>query len=320
MQDDAPSLPQAHAIARELLKATAERLAPFRPAVGGDDSWSFRLWCGGRPMLLKVKRRPGSPVGVCFHRRAREAGVPVPELLAFSPDAGPRGEACAVWEWVDGVPAEWGEGEACPYDEAELGRLLRRVHDVRCGLPYGLLGDDPASRGYTSHPDLGPVSDTWSGFFHCDAAARRGRDAGYLTPGEAKALASLPRRMAGELDAADPRLLHMGDIMFHGNMLLDPNTGRIRAVVDYVESTAGHPRWELAWFDFYFGQYPCEDLAFDMARFRAAYGTDHDPCDRLGRFYLLAVLVFEKLLFYRPDSLRGRWAIGCVRDTLRQLA
>jgi hypothetical protein len=114
----------------------------------------------------------------------------------------------------------------------------------------------------------------------------------------------------------EPRLLHMGDVMHHGNMVVN-HGGQIAAVVDYVESMAGDPRWELAWVDFYFGQYPYSAAPFDMPRFRAGYGTDHDPDDAVGRFYLLAILVFEKLLFYRPETPRGAWAIGEVRELLQ---
>jgi aminoglycoside phosphotransferase (APT) family kinase protein len=303
-------------IAEQMLGRAPDRIEPFEPRVGGDDSHSFRLWCDGEAMLLKVKKDPDSPIGVYFHRRAREAGVPTPALVGFEPVAGPCEEACAIWEWIEGVPAEWSEGEPCPYDEAELGRLLRLLHELRCELPYGMLGDDPPARHFRSHPALGPVSDTWSGFFHCDRAARRYRDMGYLSSGEADTLASLPDRLAERLDAAEPRLLHMGDVMFQGNVLVDPDSGTIRAVVDYVESTAGDPRWELAWFDYYFTQYPCEKLEFDMPRFRRAYGTDHDPDDDLGRFYLLAILAFEKLLFFDPASPRGRWATGKLKEIL----
>ncbi len=306
-------------IAESLIGRRPEHVEPYRPAVGGDDSHSFRLWAAGRPLLLKVKKRPGTPVGVYFHRRIREAGVPVPELVAFAPDAGPQGQACAVWQWIEGVPADWRPGEPCPYDEAEFGGLLRRIHELRFDGPYGMLGDDPPATGFRSHPDLGPVSRTWAGFFHCDRAARLHLQKGYLTEAEAEVLADLPRQLSPELDCASCRLLHMGDIMHNGNMILDGATGRIRAVVDYVESVAGDPRWELAWVDYYFGQPERECPAFDMARFRAAYGTDHDPEDRLGRFYLLAILVFEKLLFLGPDSARGRRAIQAAKQIIREL-
>jgi hypothetical protein len=307
----------AQAICERLLGAAPERLEPFHPKTGGDDSHAFRLWSGREAMLLKVKKHAGSPVGVYFHGRLREAGLPVPELIAFDPKAGPNQQACAIWEWVEGRPAEWGPTESCPYDEAQLGELLHRIHELRFDGSFGFLGDDPPARCFSSHPGLGPVSDTWAGFFGCEWAARRYRDAGYLDSTEASLLASLPGRLGGKLNEAEPRLLHMGDIMHHGNVLVD-SRGRIAAIVDYVESTAGAPRWALAWFDYYFTPSAREPVApFDLARFRAAYGTDHDPGDMVGRFYLVAVLVFEKLLFCDPGSPRGQWAIRTLKDNVQ---
>jgi hypothetical protein len=300
-----------------MLGRVPESVEPFSPRVGGDDSYSLRLWHGGDAMLLKIKKRPGSPVGVYFHSRIKQAGVPVPELIAFDAGAGPYGQACAIWEWMDGEPAEWGDGRPCPYDEADFGELLARIHALEFDGDFGLLGDDPSSvRTFTSHPDLAPTSETWAGFFLCDRAATRYFAKGYLTRREADALSSLPHLLGDELNAAQRRLLHMGDIMHNGNMIVERGSGRILAVVDYVEATAGDPRWELAWMDYYFGQYPFYGATFDMARFRSAYGTDHDPDDTLGRFYLAAALVFEKLLFFDPKSERGRWAIATLKQIL----
>lgn len=307
---------QSLSVAKELLGRRPDRMEPFHPIVGGDDSHSFRLWVGGDEMLLKIKKHPGSPIGVYFHDRIKEAGLPVPELIAFDSNAGPGGEACAIWEWVEGEPAEWEPSEPCPYDEAEFGELLRRIHDLRFNGSFGFLGDDPPARSFTSHPDLGPVSKSWAGFFHCDRAAQRYFDKGYLDRREADILSSLPDRLSDELGRAEPCLLHMGDIMHNGNMILQPGSGRILAVVDYVESMAGDPRWELAWVDYYFTDLPFDRRPFDMTRFRAAYGTTHDPSDPLCRFYLAGILLFEKLLFFDPASPRGRWAINTVKSIL----
>ncbi len=284
--------------------------------MGGDGSYSFRFSVSGEKLLLKVQKRPKTPIGICFYGRVREAGVPVPELVSYSPDAGPQGQACAIWSWVEGKPADWETGEACPYDEAEFGELLRQIHELRFDGAFGLLGDDIGQRTFASHPDLGPISDTWMGFFHCDRAARRYTNMGYLDEREARTLASLPIRLQPTFANVQARLLHMGDIMHQGNMLISPD-GHIQAVVDFVESAAGDPRWELAWIDYYFSIFPYSRLSFNMGRFRAAYGTDHDPYDEIGRFYLLAILLFEKLLFYIPDSERGKWAIGTVKALLR---
>ncbi len=310
-----PTPDQALAIVEALLARRPDRVEPFKPAVGGNDSHGFRVRAAADELLLKVKKRPGSPVGIYFHSRLAEAGLPVPELVAFGADAGPEGEACAIWEWIDGIPAEWDDDEPCPYDEAEFGELLRRIHDLAYDGPFGLFGDDLETRSFTAHPHLGPVSDSWAGFFHCAAAARHYFDNGYLDRQEADTLASLPDLLDHEFSQAPSRLLHMGDIMHNGNLLLDPESGSILAVIDYVESMAGDPRWELAWMDYYFGRQPGKP--FDMTRFRAAYDTTHDPDDRLGRFYLLGILLFEKLLWFDPESPRGRGSIDTVKEILR---
>jgi aminoglycoside phosphotransferase (APT) family kinase protein len=270
-------------------------------------------------LLLLVKKRPGSPIGVYFHRRLKQAGLPVPELVAFGRNSGPNGEACAIWDWVEGVPAEWDASQSCPYDEFQLGELLRRVHSLRFEGAYGFLGDDIQERTF-SLPDLGPTSPTWSGFFHCDRVARHYFRLGYLDRQEAELLASLPARLAGVLDRSEPRLLHLGDVMHNGNLLVDRRSGRIRAIIDYTESTAGDPRWELAWIRYYFDDYQFERAPFDLARFWSGYGAEYGSCDPLARFYLAAILLFEKMRGYDPASPRGRWAIATVKDVLREFA
>jgi hypothetical protein len=71
--------------------------------------------------------------------------------------------------------------------------------------------------------------------------------------------------------------------------------------------------------DFYFGQVPFERRAFDMDRFRAAYGAAHDPDDLLGQFCLLGFLLFEKLLFCDRRTPRGQWAIERAGEILQQI-
>ena len=149
------------------------------------------------------------------------------EHRTFSADAGPDKQACAVWEWIEGRPAAWGADESCLYDEAEFGELLRRIHDLAFEGSFGILGDDLANRRFQWAPELGPTSDSWAGYFHFDNAARRLFDRSVLDRREADALAALPARLAHLLASAQPRLLHMGDIMHNGNMILDPASGRI---------------------------------------------------------------------------------------------
>ena len=307
---------QALAIAEHVLGRAPERLESFRPPAGGEDSYSFRLWESGQALLLKIKKRPGTPMGVYFHGRVRAAGIPVPELIAFDAGAGPHGEACAIWEWMEGAPASWAKGQPCPYDEAELGELLRRIHDLTFDGDFGFLGDDLAQRAFTYTPDMAPVSGTWPGVFLCDRAAKRYMAKGYLDEREAAILATLPERIGPALHDVPCRLLHGSELMHNGNLLVDPAGGGIVAVLDYVESMAGDPRWELSWFDYYFAQFPFRDESFDLNRFRGAYGTCYHPEDSVGRFYLVAILIFEKLLFFRPGEPRTRWAVETLKSIL----
>lgn len=312
-----PTIEQARCLAEKLLGRRADRLEPFRPADGGYDSHTFRLWAGGDAMLLKIMKRSGDPVGVYFHSRLRKAGIPVPELIAFDGQAGPEGQACVVWEWIAGRPVHWPKREPCPFDEAEFGRLMRRIHDLRFDGPFGLLGDDISARTFSWSLHIRPVAQTWAGLFDCPGAADRLLAKGYLDQHEAEILSSLPEHLSGELAAAECRLLHTD---LRNNLILDPRTGRIRAVLDYTESCAGDPRWELAIIDFWFTDRLVHYLPFDMARFRAAYGTDHNPRDALGRFYLAALLAFDEMPNWDPTSLSARWGIATLKSIVDTFA
>lgn len=300
---------QALQIAHRLLGRRPERVGQFHPSAGGDDSWSFRLWVGRRPLLLKVMVRPGIPIGAYFHGRLREVGLPVPDLVAFAPDGGPDGAACGVFEWVEGTAAEFDSRERPPYDEGEFGRLLRTIHDLRHEGGFGRLDD----RGRTSHREWGDwVSELaeWT----TAACVRRGACAPELVEG----LRRLPERFANDLAAAPPALLHYGDIMHNGNLIVDPARRQILAVVDFSDAIVGDPRLELAWVDLYFGAYGYFGRGFDLTRFRLAYGDEADPGDRLRLFYVALALV-TMLTYVDPDSERARHHRMLLQDTVSRL-
>ncbi len=81
---------------------------------------------------------------------------------------------------------------------------------------------------------------------------------------------------------------------------------------------AGDPRWELAWFDYYFAQFPFADASFDLSRLKAAYGADYDSNDALGRFYLAMGLACAKLLWFPPEQPRTQWAVGTLKGVLKE--
>jgi len=192
---------------------------------------------------------------------------------------------------------------------------MRIIHSLRLEGDFGFLGDSITQRHHAYLPGMAATSRTWPDMFLCDRTARTYMDWGYISKREADILSALPSHLKDGFVDLQPHLMHMGDIMHNGNLILDPRTNEIIAVVDYVESMAGDPRYELAWFDYYFSQY-YDPLKFDMQRFRVAYGTDHDPNDRVGRFYLLAVLIFEKLLYFDPRTPRGEWAVAKAKEIL----
>jgi len=304
---------EARHLAETMLGCKVHRLEPFLPQAGGNDSHAFRLWVGPEAMLLKIMKQPNTPVGMYFHGRLEEAGIPVPRLHAFSPNAGPEGRACVIWEWIEGLPVHWPKRAPCPFDEGEFGALLRCIHELRFDGPFGFLGDDLSDRSFSWSPHLRAASDTWKGFFDFTSASRWLAAKRYLDMHEAEVFISLPDRLSDPLSEAKCRLLHTD---LKTNLILDPRSRRIRAVLDYTDCCAGDPRWELALVDYWFAERIVHYLPFDMARFREAYGTDHNPKDDLGRFYLAAILALDELAGAGTDSLKGKWALATLKSVI----
>ena len=294
-QPAAPTVADASEITRKLLGRPADSVSRHIPPHGGGASFSYRVSSAGREMLLKVNKGPREPVGAYYYGRLREAGVPVPALVAFSSGAPPAGQACALFEWVEGVPAEFGCADRPPYDEAQLGEILRTIHDLRYQDGFGRLDDEGHAAGATWREALRA---TWS----VGQCVKRG-----AIPAELGAhLEGLPRRFDAELSAVEAGLLHHEDIMFNGNVIVGAHR-RIVAVVDFGGAMAGDPLWELMWFDYYFGEYGYDERtpqSFDLRRFRRAYGRGYDPHGSLQRLYLVSALL-EKLSFLPPDDPRA---------------
>jgi aminoglycoside phosphotransferase (APT) family kinase protein len=308
-----PTIHDAERLASDMLGRTPDRCEAYSPQHGGSDSHAYRLRAGSDDLLLKIMKHPGHPVGTYFHGRLREAGIPVPELVAFTPDSGPAGQACVIWEWVEGRTVNWQKREPCPFDEAEFAELLRRIHALEFDGLYGILGDDLSSRTFSWSPRIRPVCERWVDHFDFPAVAESVLSRGYIAAAEAEVLASLPERLDGALCDAPCRLLHTD---LRNNVILAHGSRRILAVIDYTESCAGDPRWELAMIDFRFADRLNHYLPFDMQRFRDAYGTTHNPRDAVGRFYLAAMLAFDELPNCDPDSLAGQWQIATLRSVL----
>ena len=309
-----PTNSEAESIASSLLGRCPSRTECLWPKIKTNDCYTYQIWVSGTPMLLKISQWPDVPMGLYFYQRLKEAGMPVPELIDFSRDAGPGGQASAAWEWVEGISSRnWKQGQPCPFDEAEFGELMRRIHELEFDGQFGLLGDDPSRRGYTWGPCIRPGSDSWSGVFDCQTAGRKLFELDYLDREEFNVFSRLTETLSDELNARPCRLLHCD---LRSNLILDQQTRNIRAVIDYTESFAGDPRFELGIVDYWFSDRIVHFLPFDIERFRAGYGTKHNPRDRLGRFYLAMILVSDGIPRWDPSSLKDQWCITTLKTVL----
>ncbi|UCC67796.1 MAG: phosphotransferase, partial [Armatimonadota bacterium] len=103
---------------------------------------------------------------------------------------------------------------------------------------------------------------------------------------------------------APPALLHYGDIMHNGNLIVDPDSRRILAVVDFSDAIVGDPRLELAWIDLYFGAYGYFGRGFDLRRFRIGYGNEGDLYEPTRLLYVCLALM-TMLTYVDPGTPRG---------------
>jgi len=303
-----PTLHDAAVVARELLGLAVVNAEPHQSRFGRA-SWRFRVRGGGADLLLKINRQPGEPIGAYYHERLDEAGVPVPAMLAWSPNCWAHAHAGAVYQWVEGTPAEFRLDEPPPYDEVQMGEILRAIHDIGHSDGYGHLDD--TGRGACATWRDGLLS-TWA----IDACVRRGtleRDLGDRLHG-------LVDQFAGKLADARTGLLHYEDIMFSGNCIV-AGSGRIAAIFDFGGAMAGDPMWELMVFDYYFGaHYPSGTLepGFSLERFRRGYGLDYDPRAPLQRLYAVG-MALEKLAFLDPVSPRAKLNRELARTIVAEL-
>ena len=290
-----PTLDDAREIATGLLGEPVDSVSHPEETRFGDASHRFRVRAGGEDLLLKINKRPGQPVGAWYHGKLVEAGIPVPGMPAWSPDAAPGGRACALYEWVEGMPVDFRPEDPPPYDVAQMGAIVRAIHDITHRDGYGHLDDYGSGECATWAEGL---LSTWN----IGPCLQRGA----IHHGMATRLRRLPHLFADELDAARTGLLHYEDIMFSGQVMVD-DAGSIVAVVDFAGAMAGDPMWELAVFDYYFGEfgyYQTTDRSFDLGRFREAYAIQYDRQAPLQKLYVIGMLL-EKLGFVALDSPRG---------------
>lgn len=159
-------------------------------------------------------------------------GVAAPARIAFDDSLDILSVPYAVFERVHGavtLDACRVEGTLRSEAWAEAGRQLARVHAVRDagGVPIAL-------RTFRQSPEVDPRP--WVSALH---------DAGLLNGVDARLLHDLLERLAPDALADLPLVLCHGDVNA-ANVLVDQESGRFRALIDWGGSGWRDPAWDFA--------------------------------------------------------------------------
>jgi aminoglycoside phosphotransferase (APT) family kinase protein len=296
-----------------------ERIAPLVPEAGGAHSAVFDLTTDDGSFVLRIPRGrqgyytaylpPAADPDDWLDCRwalaiAQQLNLPSPRL-ACSHRRGPR---FVVLTKLDGVPiSDYESWDGCPYDEAEFGAILGRVHAV---VPGGFGPIDDAGRTYFT---------SWSTFLTAvaDRVLTTCQERGSIGP---ELHATLRRHWypaLGGLWRERPALLHLESLGF-ANLLYDPPSRRITGLIDFEDCMGGDPLFELTWMEYYFGDRASEQQYFDYARFARGYGPWPED-ERASRLYR-GLMLLEKLTWIDPVGRRAREHRERLEGLYRELA
>lgn len=237
----------------------------------------------GETLIVKVVRpdRSASPiVEAWIYAECRRRGIRVPEVLGVSEDP-----EAIVMRSLPGVSL-WQQpssGAASVWREA--GADLRAMHEV------SVPGFGPLTRG--AGGGVEGVSDRWSPVvdFARDEGVKGLADRGLLTMDEVHRLIRRYEEIEPLLaEVTQGQLLH-GDLQA-GHLYVDPD-GSYLGVIDFDQSQAGDPRWDMARATLWDG----ED-ALDL--FLAGYGDNpftRESRELLVPLYLLAFCIHHIVRF-----------------------
>lgn len=163
---------------------------------------------------------------------ARSLGVAAPALIAFDDSLDILPVPFAVFERVrnsETLDVRRASGRSPRDAWAEVGRQIARVHDVRgpAEIPLSL-------RSFRQSPDLDPRP--WVGELH---------EAGALSGADARWLNGLLDTLAPSALADVPVVLCHGDVNA-ANVLVDQDSGRFRALIDWAGAGWLDPVWDFA--------------------------------------------------------------------------
>jgi aminoglycoside phosphotransferase (APT) family kinase protein len=290
---------------RRRLGAGLRRLTQRVGGGGGHKSAVYFADTDSGPLVIRAPKRGtgwSAPLVGCseYHSlaglyaigRLSQLGQPVPDVLALEQDCGVLGAPFAVFRRVPGLHMtdyceQWTNW---PYPEEQWGEFLSACHSVE-----PIRGAGPVNDGGVGW------SSSWSDYISRLLSAYVRQYRGRLPADFGARWGVLLERLGPQLDARPVRLLQL-ESNGYCNLILDPTTHRINAVLDFEEVTAGDPLFELVVMAWYLGRRGIADhggrTCFRWGRFYRTYGRV-DWGHPLVPVYR-AVILLEKL--WRPDS------------------
>ena len=242
-------------------------------------------------------------------RRLTELDQPVPELLAVESDRVILGAPFAIFRRVAGVHmADYSERwTSWPYPEAQWGEFLRACHGIEPNRGAGPVDD--AGIGWCI---------SWSDYISRLLLARAHEYRHHLPADFASRWTALLEWLGPMLDSRPVRLLQM-ESAGYCNLILDPQTHRIKVVLDFEDVTAGDPLLELVMMAWYLGRRGIADhggrTCFSWLAFYRGYGAVDWRHPLIPVYRTLMLL--EKL--WRPDrDQRVRRLLSILRTTQRE--
>lgn len=295
------------------------RLARRTGGGGGCKSTIYFAETDAGPLVVRVPHRGtgwsarllGCPdyhciAGAYAVNRLFASGQPVPELLAIEQDCKILGAPFAVFRRVAGIHlADYSEQwNKWPYPEEQWGEFLRACHSLEPVKGAGLV-DDEGIGGCAS----------WSEFISRLLLARAAEHSDLLPADFSARWRRLLEDCAALLDERPIGLLQM-ESNGYCNLILDPATHDIKAVLDFEEVTAGDPLFEFVTMAWHLGRRGLADhggrTCFNWRRFYRGYGSAVDWNHPLVPLYRTVILL-EKL--WREDR---RPRLGRLLRIVRQ--
>jgi len=211
------------ALACELLGRSPDVVAPI---VVWGDRVAYRVRVDDRQYMIKTDPEHEIVAREAFGlRRAAEASIAVPELIAVTENA-------LAMTWDDGVALHQ---QSIPRAWNDAGAHLRRLHDMGGSAPFGagFGGYDPAHRSCRLFFEASTET-------MLDGCAREFD----FPDDQANRIRSAIHDRAALLDAPYVGWCH-GDLQPE-HVLIDPATERVASIIDWSDHGSGDIGWDIA--------------------------------------------------------------------------